>query len=192
VTCAFSCCLATSTATFPGWPNVFLNPTQITWLVLKAHSQNRAGTVTLRSRDPRDTPIINFHSFTEGSDQTGQDLASVVEGVELVRRITGDFSSLVASELVPGPAVQSRSDIGSFVKNEAWGHHASCSNPMGAKSDPLSVVDSDFKVHGTRNLRVVDASIFPRIPGYFPMISIMMMAEKASDAILASAHGRDK
>ena len=83
----------------------------------------------------------------------------------------------------------SANDIATFVKNEAWGHHASCSNPMGASLDPMAVVDSDFKVRGTRNLRVVDASVFPRIPGYFPMIAIMMMSEKASDVILSSARG---
>jgi choline dehydrogenase len=174
---------------FPGWQNSFLNPTQITWLVLKAHTQNRGGTVTLQSNDPRDPPLINFHSFTEGTDKAGQDLASVVNGVQLVRQVNSQFSSLTANELFPGPNAQSAADIGTFVKNEAWGHHAACSNPMGASSDPMAVVDGDFKVRGTRNLRVVDASVFPRIPGYFPMIAIMMMSEKASDVILSSARG---
>ena len=174
---------------YPGWQNSFLNPTQITWLVLKAHTQNRGGTVTLQSNDPRDPPLINFHSFTEGTDKAGQDLASVVNGVQLVRQVNSQFSSLTANELFPGPNAQSAADIGTFVKNEAWGHHAACSNPMGASSDPMAVVDGDFKVRGTRNLRVVDASVFPRIPGYFPMIAIMMMSEKASDVILSSARG---
>jgi choline dehydrogenase len=47
------------------------------------------------------------------------------------------------------------------------------------------VVDSRFRVHGIANLRVVDASIFPRIPGYFIVSSIYMIAEKAADVILA-------
>ena len=49
------------------------------------------------------------------------------------------------------------------------------------------VLTSDFRVHGTRGLRVVDASVFPRIPGFFPVSSIYMVAEKAADDILAQA-----
>jgi choline dehydrogenase len=51
------------------------------------------------------------------------------------------------------------------------------------------VVDSQFRVHGIRNLRVVDASIFPRIPGYFIVTSIYMTAERAADVILGDAIG---
>ncbi len=62
---------------------------------------------------------------------------------------------------------------------------------MGPASDPAAVVGADFKVHGTANLRVVDASVFPRIPGYFIMSSIYVLAEKATDDILETAgHSR--
>jgi len=54
--------------------------------------------------------------------------------------------------------------------------------------DPEAVVDSEFRVIGTRGLRVVDASVFPRIPGFFIVTPIYMIAEKATDAILAEAH----
>jgi choline dehydrogenase len=50
-------------------------------------------------------------------------------------------------------------------------------------------VDSDFRVHGTRGLRVVDASVFPRIPGFFIVTAVYMVAEKASAALLADATG---
>jgi choline dehydrogenase len=50
--------------------------------------------------------------------------------------------------------------------------------------DQGGVVDSKFRVHGVDNLRVVDASIFPRIPGYFIVTSIYMVAEKAAEVIL--------
>jgi choline dehydrogenase len=159
---------------------------QFTWLILKAYTGNRAGTVKLRSADPRDTPAINFHYFGEGSDPDGEDLSSVVDGVEFVRRMNARVADISNGEVVPGPQVQSRADIAEFVANEAWGHHASCSNKMGPRNDPMAVVDGDFRVHGTRNLRVVDASVFPRIPGYFILTSIYTMSEKASDVILAS------
>ena len=58
---------------------------------------------------------------------------------------------------------------------------------MGPASDPKAVVDSNFRVIGTQNLRIVDASVFPRIPGFFIVTPIYMIAEKASDVILADA-----
>ena len=54
-----------------------------TWAVLKAHTINRAGTVTLRSDDPREPPDIDFHYFDEGTDTEGADLEAVVDGVQL-------------------------------------------------------------------------------------------------------------
>ncbi len=78
-------------------------------------------------------------------------------------------------------------DLRRFIRNEAWGHHASCTNQMGPSCDPLAVVDSRFRVHGTKGLRIVDASVFPRIPGLFIAVPIFMIAEKASDVILADA-----
>jgi choline dehydrogenase len=47
------------------------------------------------------------------------------------------------------------------------------------------VVDSKFRVYGTKGLRIVDASVFPKIPGFFIVSSVYMIAEKASDVILA-------
>ena len=53
-------------------------------------------------------------------------------------------------------------------------------------SDQGGVVGSDFRVHGTQGLRVVDASVFPRIPGFFIVSTVYMVGEKAADVILAS------
>jgi choline dehydrogenase len=94
---------------------------------------------------------------------------------------------MVVQELVPGKQYGDREALKRFVINEAWGHHASCTNAMGRRDDPDAVVDSRFNVIGTRGLRVVDASIFPRIPGFFPVAPIYMIAEKASDVIIADA-----
>ena len=73
-----------------------------------------------------------------------------------------------------------------FVRHTAWGHHASCSCPIGPR-EQNGVLSSDFRVHGTRGLRVVDASVFPRIPGFFIASSVYMIGEKAADVILADA-----
>ncbi len=162
---------------------------RFTWAILKAHTNNTAGRVTLRSANPWDTPKIEFHYFSEGNDSSGEDLESVVKGVAFVREMNKHLQrvGLVSKELVPGPDYQSDDKVREFIQNEAWGHHASCTNKIGADHDPSAVLDSRFRVRGTQALRVVDASVFPRIPGYFIVSAVYMVSEKATDAIAADA-----
>ena len=142
----------------------------------------------LRSKDPFDVPDINFHYFEEGSDTKGEDLDSVVDGIKFVRTMTKDLKAqkLIAAEELPGDYVQSDAELKDFVRANAWGHHASCTCPIGAKEQG-GVIDGNFKVHGTRGLRVVDASVFPRIPGFFIVSAVYMIGEKAADVILSDA-----
>ena len=158
----------------------------LTWAILKAHTRNRAGDVTLRSPDPRDAPLINFHYFEEGSDTKGEDLDAVVEGIKFVRSMTAKLKSdkLIAAEELPGEHLQSDAELREFVRDNAWGHHASCTCPIGPM-DQGGVLTGDFRVHGTQGLRVVDASVFPRIPGFFIVSAVYMIAEKAADVIIA-------
>ncbi len=160
----------------------------LTWAVLKAHTLNRAGTVRLRSADPRDTPLVNFRYFEEGSDAAGNDLQAVVQAIRFVRRLTAPLiaSGMIAEECAPGPDVESDAALADYVRNTAWGHHASCSCPIGAVSEG-GVLDSAFSVHGVRGLRVVDASVFPRIPGIFVAAAVYTVAEKAAEALLRNA-----
>lgn len=160
---------------------------RFTWAILKAHTNNTAGTVSLRSKDPRDTPIIDFHYFNEGNDTNGADLDAVIKGVDFVRMMNRALAGLIGDELWPGPAVTSPDDVGAFIRNEAWGHHASCTNKIGADNDRMAVLDSRFRVRGTKGLRVVDASVFPKIPGYFIVTPVYMISEKASDVITEDA-----
>jgi len=171
----------------PGYSReVELRKRYFTWAILKAHTKNTAGRVILRSPDARDTPLVNFHYFDEGNDVAQEDLESVVTGIEHVRQLNGELGEFIAGEVEPGPRIATRDALREWVKNEAWGHHASCSNKM-ARRDDGGVVDNEFRVHGTKNLRVVDASVFPRIPGFFIVTSVYMIAEKASDVILQAA-----
>jgi choline dehydrogenase len=165
-----------------------------TWVILKGHTDNRGGTVKLRSADPRDRPDINFHYFDDGDVDQGQDvndLTAMVNAIEFVRRIGANTDELplfgAFREVWPGPDAASREEIGQWVKDEAWGHHASCSNPIGGDSDPMAVLDSRFRVRGVNGLRVVDASVFPRIPGTFIVLPIYMVSERAADVLLEDA-----
>jgi choline dehydrogenase len=179
------------TGYYPGYSGDLAQQSCIfTWAVLKAHTVNRAGVVRLRSTDPRDTPDIRFRYFDEGDDTAQQDLDAVVTGIEAARSIMNCLDDDVESELLPGAHVSTREELRGFVRDQAWGHHASCTAAMGRRSDPGAVLDSSFRVHGTQGLRVVDASVFPRIPGFFIVTAIYMAAEKASAAILADATAR--
>ena len=176
---------------FPGYSAQFERfHNRLTWAILKAHTNNTAGRVSLRSKDPRQTPLIEFHYFAEGNDTTGADLDAVLEGVQFVRKMNLALGDLVGDEQLPGPAVQTREQLSQFIQNEAWGHHASCTNKIGADGDNMAVLDSRFRVRGTKGLRVVDASVFPRIPGYFIVSAVYMVSEKASDVIFEDAQRR--
>ena len=90
---------------------------------------------------------------------------------------------LIAEEELPGEGVKTDAEIADFVKYNAWGHHASCSCSIG------TVVDKDFQVFGTKGLRIVDASVFPKIPGFFIVSSVYTIGEKAADVIHRASKG---
>jgi len=174
---------------FPGYSRALVDYLNyLSWTVVKAHTNNRAGEVTLRSADPRDPPLINFRYFEEGTDAARQDLDAEVAAVKLVRALTDDVQKvgLIGEEEVPGSQVKSDDDIKDFVRHNAWGHHASCTCAIGPR-ELGGVLSSDFRVHGADGLRVADASVFPRIPGFFIVSAVYMIGEKAADVILADA-----
>jgi choline dehydrogenase-like flavoprotein len=129
-------------------------------------------------------PDIEFNYFQDGGEE---DLTAVVDGIRFVRRLSAKLknSGLIAGEEVPGEDLETDEQLKEFVRANAWGHHASCTCPIGPPSAG-GVLSSDFRVHGVSGLRVVDASVFPRIPGFFISSSVYMIAEKAADVILAA------
>ena len=171
---------------YPGYSkDVERTKNYLSWLVLKAHTENDAGYVRLKSADPRDRPDISLRYFDDPATAK-RDTDAILEGVRFVRRVS-KHNSGIKKEVIPGNEYSDDDKMREFIHDNAWGHHASCSNPMGKPSDPNAVVDSNFRVIGVENLRVVDASVFPRIPGFFIVTPIYMIAEKAADVILASA-----
>lgn len=158
----------------------------LTWVILKGHTNNRGGRVTITSPDPRARPAIDFRYFDDATDGAGDDLQAVVDGIRLVRRMTAGMGGLIDVEESPGPEVTADESLKQFVRDHAWGHHASCTCPFGPQARG-GVLTSDFKVHGVERLRVVDASVFPRVPGLFIVSAIYMIAEKAADVIVRDA-----
>lgn len=159
-----------------------------TWAVLKAHTNNRAGTVRLRSANPMEPPEVNFKYFQDGDDDNGDDLCAVVAGLRLARKMTAALKrdGIILSEEFPGDAIESDAALAQYARDTAWGHHASGTCAIGPVRGG-GVLDSAFNVYGTSALRVVDASVFPRIPGFFIASAVYMAAEKAADVILADA-----
>ncbi|MBQ0905074.1 GMC family oxidoreductase [Micromonospora sp. U21] len=165
---------------------------RLSMLVLKAHTNNRAGTVSLRSSDPREVPDIRFRYFEEGTAGHEEDLEGVVDGIEIARDVIDHLQLAgVAREMVPGSAVTDRAALKDFVRQQAWGHHACGTAKIGRPDDPNAVLDGDFRVRGVQGLRVVDASIFPDIPGFFIALAVYMISEKASDVIAAEHQDDD-
>ena len=163
----------------------------MTWAILKGHTENQAGYVRLRSTDPLDTPEINFRYFHEGTPEAADlDLDAVVEGVKIARRVGRKIDQVLFfssyEEVWPGAQVETDEELRTWVRDEAWGHHASCTCKIGADDDPMAVLDAQFRVRGAAGLRVVDASCFPKIPGFFIVVPVYMLAEKATDDILAA------
>ncbi|KAM3503608.1 hypothetical protein MY10362_004105 [Beauveria mimosiformis] len=153
------------------------------WAILKAHPRNSAGSVRLRSADPLDVPDITYNYFDTGSGDYAKDLQSMYEAVGVARDALRR-QAVSVSEVLPGKDVTSQADIEQYAKDTAWGHHASCTCPIGADGDETAVLDSSFRVRGVDGLRVVDASVYPRIPGTFTAVSTYMVGEKAADVIL--------
>lgn len=174
---------------YPGYSaEVAAGHNYLTWTVLKARTENRGGRVTLRSADPLEPPVVNFHHFEEGTGDARADLGAMVHAVQFARRMAEPLRrrGLIAAEAEPGPDVRTPAQIEQYVRDHAWGHHASCTCAIGPR-DQGGVLDSDFRVHGTTGLRVVDASVFPRIPGFFIACAVYVIGEKAADVIHAAA-----
>ena len=139
-----------------------------------------AGAVRLRSADPSASPAIRFNYM-----ESEQDRREMRAAVRLTRRIFAQpaFDAYRGAELRPGAAVESDAEIDAFVRAHAESaYHPACSCRMG--NDPLAVVDSVGRVHGTEALRVIDASIMPSIVSGNLNAPTIMLAEKLADAVL--------
>ncbi|MFD2134218.1 GMC oxidoreductase [Novosphingobium resinovorum] len=107
------------------------------------------------------------------------DLTGLVEGLEMARALARPLIArgVIAEEELPGPHLTG-APLRDWVRANAWGHHACGSAAIGPVLDPSG------RVHGIERLRVVDASIFPRIPGLFIAAPIYLAAEKLAADIL--------
>ncbi|MFD7072653.1 GMC family oxidoreductase [Nocardioides sp. NPDC059952] len=141
------------------------------------------GRVWITSADPGVAPSIDYRYFT---DPEGRDEAVLVAGVRLARRIAEaePFASRLVREVFPGPEVWTDEEISEVARaTHQTVYHVSGTCAIGADDDPLAVLDPSLRVRGVDGLRVVDASVFPQLVATNPVVTIMMVAERAADLI---------
>ncbi len=137
------------------------------------------GSVQLASRDPADLPLVDPNFFGHADD-----LPRLVRGVRRMRAILAQpaLASYGATELPASASAQSDGQIEQFIRQYAdtiYHPVGSCRMGPGA----LDVVDAELRVHGVQGLRVVDASVMPRIVSGNTNAPTIMVAEKAVDLL---------
>ncbi|KAJ1403317.1 GMC oxidoreductase-domain-containing protein, partial [Ochromonadaceae sp. CCMP2298] len=151
-------------------------------IVSRPHSR---GSVELKSSDPLAHPVIKTGYF---SDETAADIATMREGVKLSRKLaqTDAFRQYIGEEVYPGKDVQSDAQIDEYIRSSVHTSNALVGTcRIGKAGDASAVVGPDLKVIGVTNLRVIDASVMPKIPGGQTSAPTIMIAEKAADLMLA-------
>jgi choline dehydrogenase len=138
------------------------------------------GTLTLRSREPREQPEIDCNFLAED-----RDARRMLEGVKLARRIGRHptLARFLELEILPGAAVGDDELPDAIASNLASYGHPTATAPMGGEQDPWAVVDSLGAVRGIDALRVVDASIIPDVPSVAINPTTIMVAERIAKAV---------
>ncbi len=145
------------------------------------------GRLWLASADPADAPVFDPAYFT---DPEGYDERIVVAGVRMARRIARHpaLAGWLARETFPGPEVEDEAELSALIRAAAHTvYHVSGTCRMGAAGDALAVVDPRLRVRGLRGLRVADASVFPSLTATNPVVTVLMLAERAADLIARDA-----
>jgi choline dehydrogenase len=139
--------------------------------------------VKLASPDPDAAPVIDPRFYSEPDD-----LDDMLRGLRLARRIleAPAWDKVRGAEIRPGPAAQSDDALKDYIRASSQ----TCFHPIGTCAmgkDAQHVVDAELRVRGVEGLRVVDASVIPRMIGGNTNAPVIMIAEKAADMIRGRA-----
>ncbi len=141
------------------------------------------GTVRIESKDPLLAPALRPNYLAAETDRI-----CAVEAIKYARKLaaTNALKPYIGGEYKPGAEVRSDDEILDFARENG----ATIFHPVGTcrmGSDPMAVTDAALRVHGIGGLRVVDCSIMPTLTSGNTHAPAIMIAEKASDMILADA-----
>ena len=150
------------------------------------------GQVRLNPGDPLGPPVVEENMLATAHDRTAmRDAVRALEQVVLsepVRAITE--SAFIDAQGTPLAALRDEQTYQRWLRNSLGDYfHATSTARMGAPDDPGAVVDQQGRVHGLRNLRVIDASIMPEVPSANTHLPVVMVAERLSAAMLTSHLG---
>ena len=138
------------------------------------------GNIQLKSADSNASPAMFFRYLSDAHD-----LRELIEGVKKMRELVSQnaFDEWRGVELTPGPDVKTDAEIEEAVRNlTSTDFHPSGTCRMGHGAD--AVVDAELRVHGMEALRVVDASVMPRVVSANLNAPTQMIASRAADWIL--------
>ena len=147
------------------------------------HPESR-GEVLLRSADPHDKVRIRQNFLAVGGD-----LETLRTGVKLAREMLHQpaMEKMRGTEIVPGPKIKTDDEIDQWIRQTAiTAHHPSCTTAMGAGEE--AVLDTECRVKGAENLRVIDASAMPDLVSGNIHAAVLVIAEKVSDHILGNTY----
>jgi len=140
------------------------------------------GSVRLVSRDPAAAPLIDPNYWSDP-----QDKPLAIAGLRLARAIMSQpaLKRFVQTEVLPGVGLKTDEELSDYACAHAkTDHHPVGTCRIGPANNPMSVVTPDLCVIGLEGLRVVDASVMPRIPSCNTNAPTIMVAEKGADHIL--------
>jgi choline dehydrogenase len=143
------------------------------------------GSIHARSADPFEKPVIRPNMLESEADQQ-----CLVRAMQIARRIVAQpaMQRYVESELTPGPKVQGESEWLEFARGNAQTiYHPIGTCRMG--EDDQAVVDPQLRLRGLHGVRIVDASVMPKMVSGNTQAAVLMVAERGADLVLEAAKG---
>jgi choline dehydrogenase len=146
---------------------------------LSYNAPSSRGSVRLRSADPTDSPRVVSNLLSQQSE-----VDAVVRAIGLVDEIVsrGPLAEVLGERVNPGPGLGAH-ELPAWIRAETQHmYHPSCTARIGAPAD--GVVDAALRVHGVEGLRVIDASVMPRIASGNTNAPTIMIGERGADLLL--------
>lgn len=143
------------------------------------------GTVTLRSSDQNDMPLVSPNLLKDPTDMN-----IMIDGQRYFRDVlqSGQLGERIKTIISPaGPDLSDAAMAAHCRKFVKTNYHPSGTARMGAHDDPLAVLDSRLAVRGIENLRVCDMSAVPNITAGNTNAAAMMLGDRCADFIMGTA-----
>jgi choline dehydrogenase-like flavoprotein len=164
-----------------------LNNVSLTPNICKPRSR---GKVWVTDADPTTPPSIDYGYFTDSEGHDERLLVTAIRNARLVAA-TAPMSGHLLREVFPGKTVVSDEDLSAILRaTHQTVYHVCGTCMMGSENNPAAVLDNRLRLRGVQGLRVVDASVFPTIPSLNPVVTVMIVAERAVD-LIREDHIRD-